>query len=302
MSTEPPPRPSFSPIGIGTESRAPFALLPDPVALFEGRATRFRATAEGALAPYLSFLAAVAEAQGRCAGGIAMLDEEAVARSLAHGMPPIDRQGLKHDAGMDVTVRRFLDACGGVVMPEVAEAARAALLADNARRHARIADALEDAVAMEDVAGFVLAAAGVQVHLAGLAAGLPAAKLAPVGDGACPCCGGPPGASLVVARDGAQGARFAVCAACGTEWNVVRVKCTLCGATGGIAYHEIEGSTDGIQAETCDSCGLYVKIMAQERHPELDPVADDVASMALDLKLGETVFRRGGVNPFLAGM
>ncbi len=173
--------------------------------------------------------------------------------------------------------------------------ARGALLTDDARRGARIEDALEEPVAMADVAGFMLAAAGVQVHLACLAAGLPRGELTSVAEGACPCSGRPPLASLVRA----WGARFA---ACGAQWNVVRVKCASCGWTGADAYQEIEGSTDGIQAEPRDSCGLYVKIVALETHPGLDRVAHDVASLALDLKLCETVFRRGGVNPFLAGM
>ena len=75
----------------------------------------------------------------------------------------------------------------------------------------------------------------------------------------------------------------------------------VAGSTKGIGYQEIEGQTEGIQAETCDKCGLYVKILQQDGHPELDPVADDVASMGLDLMLRESAWRRGGVNPFLAG-
>lgn len=304
-----PPRPGFSPIGIGAESRAPFVLPPDPPGLFGRRAARFAARAEGELAAYLGFLAGLAGAQAACVRDGAPPDAEDVRRAVAHGMPPIDRSGLKHDPVLHATVRRFLQGCAGVAMPEGAAAARLALLGDADRLAARIGDALEDAVPMDDVAGFVFAAAGVQVELAWRAAALPADVLQPVGEGACPCCGGPPVASLVVERAGAHGARFAACAACGAQWNVVRVKCTLCGSTEGIAYHAIEGAiegaigraADGIQAETCDRCGLYAKIMAQNEHPALDPVADDVASLALDLKLAETQWKRGAVNAFLAG-
>jgi formate dehydrogenase maturation protein FdhE len=35
--------------------------------------------------------------------------------------------------------------------------------------------------------------------------------------------------------------------------------------------------------------------------PDADPVADDVASLGLDLLVRETGFRRGAVNPFLLG-
>lgn len=299
--SEAPPRPTFSPIGIGQESRAPFVQLPDPAAVFARRAARFAARAEGELAGYLHFLAALAGAQAACVGPVAPLPEEEARRAAGHGMPPIDRARLKQDEALLRDVHRFLEACADLPMPESAAAARLALLAEPARLEARIGDALEDAVAMEDVAGHVLAAAGVQVHLACLAAALPADALQPVGDGACPCCGGPPVASLVVDRAGAHGARYAVCAGCATQWNVVRVKCSLCGSTEGIGYQEIEGAADGIQAETCDRCGLYAKIMAQNEHPALDPVADDVASLALDMKLADTHWRRGAVNAFLAG-
>jgi FdhE protein len=33
----------------------------------------------------------------------------------------------------------------------------------------------------------------------------------------------------------------------------------------------------------------------------LDPVADDVATLALDILLRDTGFQRGAVNPFLLG-
>lgn len=299
--TEPPPRPAFSPIGIGAESRAPFALLPDPRAMFRRRAARFRARSEGGARVYLAWLADIAETQAACVPAVAPLDAGAVARSAEHGLPPIDRLALKHDAELAATVRAFLEAMRGVAMPVPAIEGLTALLASPEMLADRIGDALEDAVPMGDMAPYVFAAAGVQVHLAALAASLDAAALVPVGDGVCPCCGGPPAVSMVVERAGAHGARFAVCAACATEWNVVRVKCVACGSTKGIGYQEIEGQTEGIQAETCDECGLYVKILQQDGHPELDPVADDVASMGLDIMLRESAWRRGGVNPFLAG-
>ena len=44
-----------------------------------------------------------------------------------------------------------------------------------------------------------------------------------------------------------------------------------------------------------------MKILQQHKDPSLDPVADDVATLALDLLLRESDYRRGGVNPFLLG-
>jgi FdhE protein len=123
----------------------------------------------------------------------------------------------------------------------------------------------------------------------------------PVGDGACPACGGPPVSSIVVGWRGAHGARFCVCSLCGTLWNYPRVRCTLCGATKGIAYQEIAGGPATVKAETCESCRGYVKIIHKHKDAILDPVADDVATLALDLLLRESGYRRGAVNPFLLG-
>jgi FdhE protein len=41
--------------------------------------------------------------------------------------------------------------------------------------------------------------------------------------------------------------------------------------------------------------------MYRELDPGLDPVADDVATLGLDLLVREQGFRRGAVNPFLTG-
>jgi FdhE protein len=107
--------------------------------------------------------------------------------------------------------------------------------------------------------------------------------------------------SLVVGWEGAHGTRFCACALCGTLWNYVRIKCTLCGTTKGIAYQGIEGDAGTIKAETCESCRGYVKILHQHKDPALDPIADDVATLALDLLLRDAGLRRGAVNPFLLG-
>lgn len=36
-------------------------------------------------------------------------------------------------------------------------------------------------------------------------------------------------------------------------------------------------------------------------NPSLDPIADDVGSLGLDILMKDTEFRRGGFNPYLAG-
>jgi len=154
---------------------------------------------------------------------------------------------------------------------------------------------------IETLAEHVYVAAALQVHFARLAAGLDPKSLVPVGDGACPCCGGPPVSSMVVGWQGAYNTRFCACALCGTLWHYVRIKCVLCGSTKGIGYQEVEGGGGNIKAETCDACRSYVKVLYQVREADLEPVADDVASLGLALLLGASEYRRGGYNPFLLG-
>jgi FdhE protein len=282
-----------------------FAVLPDPATLFACRADRFAARAEGhELAPYLHFMAGIARAQAVLLPTLpplpAVLSDHAV-RAAEHGMPPIDRTRLADDPALTATVIRFLAAAAAVPMPDPAAAALARLRTDPDAQRQHLSNALGDAVAADAIAEHVFIAAALQLHAARLAALLQADLLTPVGTGVCPACGGAPVASVLVDRPGAHHARYCVCATCATQWNAVRVTCVLCGGTEGIAYQHIEGRDDGIAAETCNACHGYVKLLSQAEHPELDPVADDVASLGLDLKLQDAGWRRGAVNPFLTG-
>jgi FdhE protein len=62
----------------------------------------------------------------------------------------------------------------------------------------------------------------------------------------------------------------------------------------------IEGSSGAVKAETCDECGTYLKIMYMDKELHVDPVADDLASLALDLKVGDNGLLRSGPLLFLA--
>jgi len=84
-------------------------------------------------------------------------------------------------------------------------------------------------------------------------------------------------------------------------WNVVRIKCLVCGTTEGISYRTIEGKPDTVKAETCEKCRTYVKILYQVKDPALEAVADDVATLGLDMLMAEEGWKRGGQNPFLLG-
>src|SRR5215813_5814511 len=298
--------PRHDPIPIGEVAKPPFARLPDPHVLFLRRGERLRSLAgDHDLKPYLLFLADLASLQHAILDGLAPAALPAagvIARAREFAMPPLDRSAFTVDAACAATLERLLAAAGTL---DMTAAASAALLrvhaADALTRAGMVRSVFADSIPVEAIAEHLFVAAALQVHFARLAAQLDASGLVPVGDGACPACGGPPVSSLVVGWLGAHGTRFCACMLCGTLWNYVRIKCTVCGSTKGISYQEIEGGAGTVKAETCESCRSYVKILHQHKDSLLDPVADDVASLGLDLLVRETGMRRGGVNHFLFG-
>ncbi len=294
------------PVQIGKIAESPFARLPDSKTLFAARANRFRTLSEGhALAPYLHFLASLSDIQHRVQDGLAEPDmpaADARERAREFGMPPLDRGRFTADAAFDLTLDRLLALTRDIDMPEPAHAALLRSIgAEPLMRDAMVRAVLADSIPAEALADHLFIAAALQVHFTRQAARLEAERLVAVGDGVCPACGAPPVASLVVGWPGAENSRFCTCSLCSTLWNYVRVKCALCGSTKGITYRQVEGGDGNIRAETCDNCRGYVKILQQHQHPALDPVADDVANLALDLLVRELGYRRGAVNPFLLG-
>jgi len=291
---------------IGGVQKAPFVRLPDPAVLFSRRAARLRTLAANAgMAPYLDFLAAISDAQ--CAVLPALPDTvlptpEIMARAHQSEMPPIDRNAFKPDGTTRETCRRLFDEFVNIVKPEAAEVAltRMRKLDDPSLDH-MIAGLLADSIPADALAEHIYASAALQVHFARLASRMDGGALVPVGVGVCPLCGGRPVASLIVGWYGAEGARYASCMLCATLWNEVRVKCLVCSSTKGIGYQEIDGQDGTVKAETCDECGSYVKVLYHHKNVQLEPVADDVASLALDQLLRESAYSRAGINPYLAG-
>ena len=96
--------------------------------------------------------------------------------------------------------------------------------------------------------------------------------------------------------------RYLVCSLCATEWNLARIKCTSCDADKGLQYlaltrDEQEKGTDApTRAEACDECRSYLKIFYQEKDPQVEPVADDLATLALDVLVDEQGYGRSGPN------
>ena len=298
--------PRHDPIPIGEIAAPPFVRLPDPLTLFATRSLRFRTLAEGhQLGPYLLFLAAISECQHRIQKDLPEPDLPADdSREMAreHAMPPFDRTRFTIDAALDATLDRLLALAATNDKPDNARAALGRVRdADAAARDGMVRSVLADAIPVETLADHAYVAAALQIHFARLAARLDPATLVPIGDGVCPSCGGAPVASAIVGWKGAHGTRFCTCSLCATQWHVVRIKCVLCESTAGIAYEELNSGPDTVKAETCESCHGYVKILHQHKNPQLEPVADDIATLGLDILLRENGYRRGAVNPFLLG-
>lgn len=125
----------------------------------------------------------------------------------------------------------------------------------------------------------------------------------------CPCCGSRPTASIT--RIGTEsGSRYLQCSLCSTQWHMVRIQCAHCESSKSISYQSLEplaehqlpatgAAKDAVQAEVCDDCGHYLKIVHMEKDPYVDAAADDLASITLDLLVSEEGRQRYGVNLLL---
>lgn len=293
---------------IGGVPTPPLAILPKPARLFTQRAERFERLAEGSnLSPYLLFLAALCRVQARLADGLPppqALPEDRIAMARAARMPPLDRHALIDDPALSKTLDALVGAAREIEMPAQAKLALDALAAATPEdRRWLVSNIMDDVVPEDSTAPHLFVAAAVQVHMARLAAGLDADQLVAIRTGVCPACGGKPASSIITGVMGAEGTRYAACACCQTLWNEVRVKCLSCGSTKGIAFQAVDDGTGEAQvkAETCDECESWVKQMAQNRNPALEPIADDVASLGLDALMQGGKWRRAGFNPFLIG-
>lgn len=290
---------------IGGVAKVPLARLPDPEALFINRAERFEFLAQhnANLAGYLRFLGGIARAQAELARELPAPDpvpagQIELARSSR--MPPLDRNAMRQ--GLGDALDRLCGKLAGLDMPEQARLALSAVRqAGPADRDWLIGNVLTDTIPEDSVAPHLFVAAALQVHAAKQAAGLHVEQLVPIRTGICPACGGRPAVSMVTESMGAEGARYCSCATCQTLWNEVRIKCTCCGSTKGITYRSVETEEATVKAEICRECSKWVKILYQNKNPTLEAIADDVASLGLDLMMRETEWQRGGFNPFLVG-
>lgn len=119
----------------------------------------------------------------------------------------------------------------------------------------------------------------------------------------CPCCGSDAVSSVIKIETDLSDLRYMHCPTCNSQWNALRAKCTFCGDQSSIILQSIEGVDEGVlkgaHAETCDHCHSYRKLFTRRKQEHADPIADDIASLAVDILIGENGYQRGGRNPFL---
>jgi len=282
----------------------PPAVLPPAADVFLQRATRFAELAAGhALGDWLAFLGRLSAAQHACLQKMpapALPSAAALALAHEHRMPPVPAQSWPRDPVWRTVLHCLCDD----LVAAAPDALRSQLAALPTRPVAEI-ETLADRVLHtelygDDAAVLPIVAAALQVYWTHMAHDLPA--LAPLDvPGICPCCGFLPVGSIVKSVGEIGSLRYLHCALCNTEWNLVRVKCAACDATAGISYRQLEGPglvrPDAVKAETCDSCKSYLKIVYVDRGGR-DPVADDLATLALDILVDAAGYARAGPNLF----
>lgn len=287
--------------------------LPERPRLFAQRGERLRTLAqESPIAHYLRFCAVVADAQHAALADFPAAAPTSAQLALAHEhrMPPLAATSWRR-------APQWRDALAAIC---AAVAAGAEFPGEVARLAARVRAASGDELETQadvllgvrdgaiDAASAPLLMAALQVNWTALASGFAAADVQPLDvPGVCPLCGSLPVASLVRAQRPYQGYRYLHCALCACEWHMVRVQCSQCGADGkDITYHSLtdaagDESAGGapVRAESCGHCRTYRKILYHEKDPALEPVADDLASLALDLLLADEGYERASGNPLL---
>ncbi|KWK79531.1 formate dehydrogenase accessory protein FdhE [Burkholderia ubonensis] len=286
-------------------SAIPRFRLPERATVFSARAARLRQLADlNPISGYLRLMAVVADAQHAVLQDFAaqMPSQDAIARAQQHSMPLVPALGGERDPQWRAVLYELLDRVegAGLVNPPLAK------LLDRLRLMAPAElDAQADAIlalrfAEVDPATAPFLMAALQVVWTDLASRTQPADV-PFLDqpGLCPVCGMHPVASVVRVGGQYEGYRFLQCGLCTTEWHMVRTKCSHCDSTKGIAYHGIEGGSEAVKAESCDECKTYRKIGYQNKDYDFEPLADDLASLTLDLLMNEAGYQRSSPNPLL---
>jgi FdhE protein len=273
-------------------------ILPDPAALFTRRADRLDSLAvDHPMADWLRFMAQLARAQHAAAAALPASDPVAV----IEGQPPLDLDTHRRDPDWRRGLAVVLREADQSVLPDQARSVIQLLRTRDAAALESLADAyLRGELRQEQTGEAVYVAAALAVYFARRACVLTLADLHLLPQrGRCPVCGSAPVAGVITAAGQAPGVRYLHCGQCATAWNHVRAMCITCGGSRSLALQEIEGGDGAVLAETCDECHSYAKMLYQSKDMAVDPMADDLASLGLDMLVGEAGYQRHAPNPLV---
>ncbi|HZJ98065.1 MAG: formate dehydrogenase accessory protein FdhE [Alcaligenaceae bacterium] len=284
----------------------PRIILPEGKSVFSTRATRLKQLApDNPLADYLQLVAVISEAQDKVFGKyeVPAVDDERIESSQKHGMPTLQPDTIERDPVwlkiLNDILQHLIKAEGVPAVAVEVSQSLATQIEENPAAIEAIADrVLADQDADPALAPAIMAA--LQVYWTQMVLDLGQENLPVVQKEStvCPCCGSLP-VSSVVQIGSNQGIRYLSCSLCSTLWHFVRVVCSTCKSTKDISFYHLEGELEALKAETCPTCHSYRKIFYQEKDIYVDPVADDLASLQLDVLMAEEGFDRASGNPFL---
>ncbi|HEX8963891.1 MAG TPA: formate dehydrogenase accessory protein FdhE [Rhodocyclaceae bacterium] len=284
----------------------PHVAAADPATIFAARAHRFRELArDHALGDWLRFLGRLADAQHaalRDLPSVPLPNPAAIENAHRNRMPPAPAHRWRPKEIWRDVLHGIVATLQTQAPPTVQKslALLAAMVPGQLDGLAQRVLHREPPAQDRDLLPFV--AAALQVTWTATAARLAGIGLVHALDvpGVCPCCGSLPVASVVRGAGEVANVRYLHCSLCETEWNLARIKCAACASSGRIAYHYLAGEgqpeVPAVRAESCDECGSYLKILYRDKAPRADAVADDLATLALDVLLDEAGYARAGPN------
>jgi FdhE protein len=284
---------------------APRVVLPMQSQLFADRARRFEALANShPMADFLRLMATIADAQQAAytARRTAPIGQTALAASRDYGMPPLSAQSHERSPQWRDDLAEILQmvraACAGPVATHLDR-----LQALPTPVIEALADRVLAAATLDDDAAYVpFIGAALQVYFTRLSATLESGAVEHCDvPGICPVCASRPVASVVRLGGEQANLRYLVCSLCSTEWNLARIQCSSCITDKGLQYlaatqGDRKATDAATRAEACDECKSYLKIFYQEKDPAIEPHADDLATLALDLLVDEQGYARSGPN------
>jgi FdhE protein len=300
----------------------PFFHWPQTASLFAERQMRLRQLARGhAMGDFLLFIAELARVQQAALArfpAVPLPDNAALDLAAQRGLPPLSAVDWPRSAAWQAALREMVAGLRTAAPAGVLPALERLAGAESEWLEQQADCLLTGVMTGLDLACAPIVAAALQVYWVHLVAsvlqqhgkaGNPFGRLDD--ETLCPCCGSRPTASLTRSSGESLGQRYLHCSLCSTQWHLLRIKCSHCLSDKHLAFQsldtadapEAEGGQRAaqavVQAETCDDCNHYLKILHSDRDAFVEPVADDLASLTLDLLVSETGKLRHGVNLML---